>query len=242
MAAPRALRRGTRRSISARLPGTSSAAPTPCTARAAISARRSGAAPHAAEASANSATPARNTFRRPHRSPSAPPTSTSDGEQQRIRLDDPLQLARPSPPGSRCMTGSATFTTVPSRKAIPEPRIATTSAQRGSFAEGGVEAGSGIAGTCHEPRHLAAPAASPSCRLRGTKRGVAQPGSASALGAECRRFKSSRPDRSRSQTSFADSEGAKCRIAHLSGPGDSRAGRPSRSSFPRARGRRSKSG
>ena len=42
------------------------------------------------------------------------------------------------------MTGSATLTTVLSRNAMPEPRIATTSAQRGSRAAAG--AGLGAAG------------------------------------------------------------------------------------------------
>ena len=49
----------------ARLAGTSSAAPTPCSARAMISNVRSGAAPHSAEAAENSTTPTTNTRRRP---------------------------------------------------------------------------------------------------------------------------------------------------------------------------------
>ena len=61
----------------ARLCGTISAAPTPCTARAAISAPIPGASAQAAEASAKSRIPETNTRRRPNRSPAAPPTSSS---------------------------------------------------------------------------------------------------------------------------------------------------------------------
>ncbi len=49
----------------ARLPGVSSAPPMPCSARAAISTSTVGASAHSAEASANQATPIRNTRRRP---------------------------------------------------------------------------------------------------------------------------------------------------------------------------------
>jgi len=55
-------------------PGVSSAPPTPCNVRAAISTPMSGASPHSADASANQATPVMNTRRRPSRSPSAPPS------------------------------------------------------------------------------------------------------------------------------------------------------------------------
>ncbi len=56
----------------ARLPGVSSAAPTPCTARAAMRVSTFGAIPHSSEASANQATPTTKTRRRPNRSPSVP--------------------------------------------------------------------------------------------------------------------------------------------------------------------------
>ena len=49
----------------ARLPGVSSAPPTPCRARAAISTPAFGASPHSSEASANQTVPATNIFRRP---------------------------------------------------------------------------------------------------------------------------------------------------------------------------------
>ena len=49
----------------ARLPGVSSAPPTPCRARAAISTPTFGASPHSSEATANHTMPIANTFRRP---------------------------------------------------------------------------------------------------------------------------------------------------------------------------------
>ena len=51
--------------IIARLPGVSSAAPTPCSARAAMSSGADGASPHSSDASANHTTPITNTRRRP---------------------------------------------------------------------------------------------------------------------------------------------------------------------------------
>ena len=61
----------------ARLPGTSSAPPTPCRIRAASSMSSDVARPHHKEASANTAVPIANTRRRPNRSPKAPPIMTS---------------------------------------------------------------------------------------------------------------------------------------------------------------------
>ena len=49
----------------ARLPGVSSAPPTPCRARAAISVPAFGASPHSKDASANQTMPIANTRRRP---------------------------------------------------------------------------------------------------------------------------------------------------------------------------------
>src|SRR5215467_13365727 len=117
--------------MSARLPGTSSAAPTPWTARAAISRPTVGAAAQAPDAAANSATPHENTRRLPNRSPSAPPTSTSAASKSAYASTIHCAAATEAP-SSRCMTGSATLTTVPSRNAMLDPRMATTSAQRGS--------------------------------------------------------------------------------------------------------------
>jgi hypothetical protein len=53
------------------------AAPTPCTARAAISASALADSAHAADAAANSPSPAANTRRRPNRSPSADAVNSS---------------------------------------------------------------------------------------------------------------------------------------------------------------------
>jgi hypothetical protein len=63
--------------IRTRLTGVAIPPPAPCTARAAISHPAPGLIAHAAEARVNSASPARNTRRRPTRSPSAVPVSTS---------------------------------------------------------------------------------------------------------------------------------------------------------------------
>ena len=63
--------------IIARLPGTSIAPPTPCRPRATMSVVASGANAHAAEATANTATPATKTRRRPYRSPADPPTNSN---------------------------------------------------------------------------------------------------------------------------------------------------------------------
>jgi hypothetical protein len=59
----------------ARLPGVSSAAPTPWSTLVMMRATTLGANPHAAEARANHTMPIRYTFRRPNRSPSEPPIS-----------------------------------------------------------------------------------------------------------------------------------------------------------------------
>ena len=59
-----------------RLPGVSSAAPAPCSARAAIRNPAFGARPQASDASANQTVPIMKTFRRPCTSPSAPPSSS----------------------------------------------------------------------------------------------------------------------------------------------------------------------
>jgi hypothetical protein len=61
----------------ARLPGVSSAPPTPCNARQTTNTPTFGASPQPAEATANQTVPTRNTRRRPYRSPSEPPTSSN---------------------------------------------------------------------------------------------------------------------------------------------------------------------
>ena len=64
MARPRSLS-GNDSLMMARLPGTRSAAPTPCTARAAVSCITFGAKPHQAEATVKMTTPSANTRLRP---------------------------------------------------------------------------------------------------------------------------------------------------------------------------------
>lgn len=117
--------------MSERLPGTSRAAPAPCRARAAMRNRASGARPHAADASANTATPVVKMRLLPYRSPSAPPTSTSD--ESRRAYASTTHCARSTViRSSRWITGRATFTTVASRNAMLEPRIAAARVQRRS--------------------------------------------------------------------------------------------------------------
>jgi hypothetical protein len=113
----------------ARLPGVSSAPPTPCSIRAPTSTGRFGARPHSSDAEANQATPTMKTRRRPYRSPSAPPS--------RIRLASvsvyPLTVhCRPdsAAPRSAPIAGNATLTTVASSIARPEPSTAANSTQR----------------------------------------------------------------------------------------------------------------
>ena len=60
----------------ARLPGVSSAAPMPCTARATISIGAFRATPQMADATANQTTPIRKIFLRPYLSPSPPAYSS----------------------------------------------------------------------------------------------------------------------------------------------------------------------
>ena len=73
----RALSGGNAALSSAIASGTTSAAPTPCMARAAISQPIVGASAHAADAATNSPRPAANMRRRPKRSPSAAPVISS---------------------------------------------------------------------------------------------------------------------------------------------------------------------
>jgi hypothetical protein len=60
--------------MSARLPGVSSAPPTPCSIRAATRASTFGANPHSTLATANQTVPITKIRRRPNRSPSDPPS------------------------------------------------------------------------------------------------------------------------------------------------------------------------
>ena len=67
----------------ARLPGVSSAAPTPCSTRAPTSTSMFGAAPQSRDATANQTVPITKTLRRPKRSPSAPPRRINDASASR---------------------------------------------------------------------------------------------------------------------------------------------------------------
>src|SRR5215211_180452 len=94
--------------------GRSSAAPSPCAARETISDPGDHASPLASDAAVKIASPVRNTWRRPARSASRPPSSMSPPVKSRYALTThcswPLAKPRSSP-----MLGSATFTTVASR-------------------------------------------------------------------------------------------------------------------------------
>ena len=77
---------------SASASGITSAAPAPCTARAAISLPTLCASAHAAEAATNRPSPAANMRRRPNRSPSAAPVISSTAKLSCVGVDRPLQL------------------------------------------------------------------------------------------------------------------------------------------------------
>ena len=113
----------------ARLPGTSNAPPAPCTARAMTRNKTLGAAAHATLASVKSERPNRNTRLRPNRSPSAPPSS-----KKAVSVTRYASSVHWSPATSVCRSlpidGSATFTTVPSRNAMPEPSTVAAITQR----------------------------------------------------------------------------------------------------------------
>src|SRR5215472_1411030 len=113
----------------ARLEGTSSAPATPCTARARISAVVVGARPHASDARLNPARPRTSTRRRPKRSPSEPPITIRDPSVSRYASTVHCRSDRPAW-NSRAIEGRATLTTVPSRKATPEPRTVTRRTHR----------------------------------------------------------------------------------------------------------------
>ena len=106
----------------ARLPGTSSAPPTPWTARAAMSCRTSGASPHQTEAPAKTAVPIAKTRLRPKRSPSAPPARRSAASSSAYASTTHWTSTSVA---WNCawMAGRATLTTVPSMKAMLEPRM-----------------------------------------------------------------------------------------------------------------------
>ena len=110
-------------------PGSSSAPPTPWSARAAISARTSGASPHSRDASANQTTPTRNTRRLPSLSPSDPPSSRNAARVSPYPLTVHCRAAVPACI-SRPMSGSAIVTTVPSMNASADPSTVANRTQR----------------------------------------------------------------------------------------------------------------
>lgn len=110
-------------------PGVSSAPPTPWRARAAMSARTSGASPHSRDASANQMTPTRNTRRLPSRSPSDPPSSKNAARVSPYPLTVHWSAAVPAC-SSRPISGSAIVTTVPSMNASADPSTVANRTQR----------------------------------------------------------------------------------------------------------------
>jgi hypothetical protein len=85
-----------------------------------------GAIAHSNEHTPKPTRPAENTRRRPSRSPRDPPTSSSDDSVSRYASTIHCWSAR-LPWRSARIDGSATFTTVPSRNTMPEPRMLDTS-------------------------------------------------------------------------------------------------------------------
>ena len=115
--------------ISAKLSGTRRAEPTPCAARANMSWVIFGANPHQIEARAKSTSPDKKIRLRPKLSPSEPPTRINDANMS--AYDSTIHCASATvAPSSRCNTGSATLTTVPSMKVMEDPRIAAARTQR----------------------------------------------------------------------------------------------------------------
>jgi hypothetical protein len=104
-----------------------SAPPVPCANRAAMSISWFTANPQTSEAAVNTASPVRNTSRRPARSPSRPASSSSPANAIRYALTTQASPAWVNP-RSAWMDGSATFTIVMSRTIISIPVHSTTRA------------------------------------------------------------------------------------------------------------------
>ncbi len=113
----------------AKLPGVSSAAPTPWSTRAPMSTSTLGAAPHNSEAAANHTVPITNTRRRPYRSPSAPPRRINEASASRYPVSTHCNAPTPASKSSPIF-GRATFTTVASSDAIPLAATVATRARR----------------------------------------------------------------------------------------------------------------
>jgi hypothetical protein len=122
--------------------GVNSAPAMPWTPRNTISVVASGAAAQAADATPKHATPSVNIRTSPKMSPSEPPTRMSDPSVSRYASTIHCWVARP-PPRSRWIDGSATFTTVPSRNTIAEPRMLASRVKRAARGESATEAAAG---------------------------------------------------------------------------------------------------
>ena len=115
--------------MSARPQGIKNAAPTPCKARAAISAPGFGASPQAIDANAKTLTPIIKIRRRPKRSPAAPPIS-SNADMHSVYALITHCIAESEVFKSASMRGNATLTTDSSTKAIVDASTAQMSTQR----------------------------------------------------------------------------------------------------------------
>ena len=119
--------------------GVSMAAPTPCPARAAISAPATGASPLAREAAVNSASPARNIRRRPNRSAARPPASVSIPVVSRYVVTTHSR-SEGSNRSVRPIDGSAMFTTVMSSTTMNCATHSSTSTDHGRRCTGSAPA------------------------------------------------------------------------------------------------------
>ena len=107
--------------------GATSAAPTPCATRAAISSAPDPVRPQASEPSVNSTMPASSTRRRPRVSASRPPSSMRPPNASTYAVTTQVSAVRPMD-RSAPMRGSATFAAVASRMSMNSARQSRTSA------------------------------------------------------------------------------------------------------------------
>jgi hypothetical protein len=112
-----------------RASGITSAAPAPCTPRAAISQPGSGASAHAADAAANRVSPAVNMRRRPKRSPSAAPVISSTAKLRLYALTVHSSCSIEAARSSR-IVGSAVETTSESRETMNDAIDVSASTHR----------------------------------------------------------------------------------------------------------------
>ena len=119
---------GTAADSKVRVSGISIAAPTPCTARAATSQPIPGASAAAADPAVNTASPTVNSRRRPNRSPSVAPVSSSTAN---VSVYAFTVHCRPSSPACKCsrIDGSAVVTTRLSSEAMNSAVDVTANAQ-----------------------------------------------------------------------------------------------------------------